>query len=515
MPHNRIRRALIVDNFAGGGGASLGIMQALGRPVDIAINHNPYALATHARNHPETKHLVEDVFDVDPEEVCEGRPVDWAWFSPDCRFHSKAKGGKPVNTGIRALADIVPIWMKKVNPRIVGVENVEEFRRWGPLCRVPGKPGWYPDPNRRGEHFEAWLRRIKRCGYKYEHRILHCHHYGVPTSRKRFFLLARNDGKPISWPEPTHGPGLLPYRSAAECIDWSLPCKSIFDRPKPLAEKTLRRIAFGVKRYVLDAAEPFLVKVNHGDKVVNDFRGQPISIPLATITGTHGTGLVVPHLAYFRGDSMGRSIEESMPTITSGAGAARPAGAPHALGLVECAVEPYGRADEVAAFLSRYFGGPRTAAGLGRDMRDTMPTVTAIDHNAMVAVNMVRFNHGDKQWNDVREPATTITTQGNKLALVYAFLVKYLGTAIGSNIAEPMHTATSKHRFGLVLVYVRGEPFVIVDIGLRILEPRELANAMGFPQDYVFEGPKYRQVAAIGNSVPPPMVKALVAANNY
>ncbi len=267
---------LIVDNFAGAGGASLGIEAAVDRSVDIAINHDTRALDIHAINHPHTTHLLSDVWEVDPVEATKGRPVGLAWFSPDCRHFSKAKGGKPVEKRIRGLAWVAIKWAKAVRPRVIILENVEEFKTWGPLER-DGRPV----KARAGLTFRWWCSRLQALGYRLEHRELVAADYGVPTTRKRFFLIARCDGEPIVWPEPTHAPrdkaksaGLLPWRAAAECIDWSLPCPSIFTRRRPLAETTMRRIANGLRRYVIDAAEPFIVCCNHGG---DGFRGQSLS----------------------------------------------------------------------------------------------------------------------------------------------------------------------------------------------------------------------------------------------
>jgi DNA (cytosine-5)-methyltransferase 1 len=276
---------IIVDSFAGGGGASTGIERALGRSPDIAINHDAAALAMHEANHPRTRHYREDVWDVDPVEATGGKPVDLAWFSPDCTFFSKARGAKPFRdrrkaTRRRALAHVVVRWASAVRPRIICMENVEEFEDWGPL----GADG-LPDPAKIGLSFRRWRRQLENLGYQVEMKQLRACDYGAPTIRKRLFVVARCDGLRIVWPEPTHGPGRIPFRAAAECIDWTIPVPSIFGRRKPLAENTLRRIARGIQRFVVDAAEPFIVPQTHGDKGGKpDTRSHSIDEPLRTIT---------------------------------------------------------------------------------------------------------------------------------------------------------------------------------------------------------------------------------------
>ena len=394
---------LIVDNFAGGGGASTGIELATGRSVDIAINHDPAAIAMHRANHPTTKHYCENVWDVDPVEACAGRPVGLAWFSPDCKHFSKAKGGKPVEKAIRGLAWVAIRWAKLVRPRVIIIENVEEFTTWGPL--VDNRP----DPSRKGQTFRRFVHALKRYGYKVEWNELRACDYGAPTIRKRFFLIARCDGLPIVWPEPTHGDpatlfvasGILqPWRTAAEIIDWSIPCPSIFDRKKQLCENTMRRITRGLKKFVLDHPHPYIVDKRfapfliqyHGEQSDKDVRGQAIDRPLMTADAS------------------------------------------------------------------------------------------------------------------------------NRYGLVSAFLLKYYGQGNGQTLAEPLHTITTKDRFGIVTVC--GELYQITDIGMRMLTPRELFRAQGFPETYIIDRdadgrsyPKSAQVARCGNAVPPPFAEALVRAN--
>lgn len=501
-----IKTELIVDNFAGGGGASMGIEAATGRAVDIAINHDEQAVQTHEFNHPATKHFCESVWVVDPIHVCGGRPVGLAWFSPDCRHFSRAKGRKPVSRKIRCLAWIVIRWARKKKPRIIMLENVREFLEWGPLLKDENGDE-YPDPDRKGESFKRWFNELKRCGYKVEFKVLNAADYGAPTHRRRLFVIARCDGKPIKWPKPTHGPGRKqPYRTAAECIDWSLPCPSIFDRKKPLAEKTLRRIALGVMRYVVNADKPFIVKVNHGGA---GFRGQSLDEPMATVTATHGTGLVAANLARIGqtggGDRI-NSVEDPLTTITSKAEhllttaslvqvgyGERKGQAPRVLDIEKplgTVVSGGGKHGLVSALLTKHYGGV-----VGHEVDKPLGTITQVDHHSLTTATLTR------------------TTSGAKFHQVYAFMTKFFGTAIGAPVDEPMHTITTKERFSLITVKVDGVTYAIADIGMRMLQPHELAKAQGFPDDYVLVGSKSNQVAKIGNSVPPQLAHALVKAN--
>ena len=456
---------IAVDLFAGGGGASQGIAQALGVAPKVAINHDETALEMHAANHPGTMHLCKSVFDVAPFRP--GGPVDLLWASPDCTDHSRAKGGKPREKGIRDLAWVVIDWAKAVAPRVICVENVQEFTQWGPLDEQG-----HPIKHRRGETFKAWCAALRGCGYRLEHRLLNAADYGAPTSRVRFFFVARCDGLPIRWPEPTHGPGRPhPHRPAADCIDWSLPCPSIFLTKedakaqglavqRPLADATLRRIAAGVRRFVLEAPQPFLVRYN-GDKT-----GQPrtasLDEPLPTVTTEPRFGLVAPFLA----TTSNGERKTQAPRVRD---IERP------LGTV-CATGSQGAL--VAAFLAKNYGGPNGHQTPGSSLRAPLGTVTARDHHSLVA----------------------------------AFLCKYYQEGTGQRLDEPLHTITTRERFGLVEVEVEGERFTIADIGMRMLTGRELARAHGFADSYVLPRTKADQVAAIGNSVPPPVVEALVAA---
>jgi DNA (cytosine-5)-methyltransferase 1 len=516
---------LVIDLFAGGGGASCGIEQALGRHVDIAVNHDPEAVSLHQANHPQTQHFVSDVFEVDPVAVCDGRPVGMLWASPDCKHFSKAKGGKPVSKKIRGLAWVVVKWAKLAQPRIIHLENVEEFQTWGPLL-----PNGRVCPDRKGRTFRTWKRALERLGYVVEHRELRACDYGAPTIRKRLFLTARRDGLPIVWPQPTHGPGLKPYRTAAECIDWSIPCPSIFERERPLVEATLRRIAHGLKRFVIDAATPFIVPVTHQ----GDNRVHAIDEPLRTVTSAK------------RGE-----LALAAPTLIQTGYGERDGQAPRVPGLHK----PLGTAVDgqkhalVAAFLAKHYGD--TGQRPGSAMQEPVSTITTSDHNALVAANIVRNFHGEKPSDAVDEPLRTVTTQANKHALitshlaklrgtsnsastaeplatvsaggthhaeVRALLVKYYGTDQDPHLDEPLHTVTTKDRFGLVTVH--GEDYLIADIGMRMLQPRELYRAQGFPESYAIDrGADGRvlsnaaQVRMCGNSVCPPLARAIVAAN--
>lgn len=532
---------LIVDLFAGGGGASLGIRMALGRDPDIAINHDPDAVAMHAANHPHTLHLVQDVWKVPPLKATKGQPVDLLWASPDCKHFSKAKGGKPRSRKIRDLAWVVVDWARATQPKLIILENVEEFRTWGPL-RADNKP----DKQRAGETFDLWVRQLHGLGYAVDWRELRACDYGAPTIRKRLFLVARCDGRPIVWPEHTHGQegsGLLPYRTAAECIDFSLPCPSIFlsrDEARelrrqtgiickrPLAENTMRRIAKGTWKYVIDAAEPFIATY-YGPKG-DDFRGQGLGEPLKTQTAANRHGLVMPFVQHVQHSKMPGGVmpgDEPLRTIT-----AYPKGgcmalvsaflAKHYTGVVG---QPPGRPlgtvtgidhhSLVAAHLVRHFGG-----STGQPTLDPAPTTTAGGggHSGLVASHLVKLRGTCRHGQPMGEPLHTITGGGNHLGEVRAFLLKYYGPNVGQACGEPLHTVTAKARFGLVSV--AGEDYAIADIGLRMLTPRELFTAQGFPIDYIIDRgadgqrlTKEAQVRAVGNSVSPYNAAAVIRAN--
>lgn len=449
---------MIVDSFAGGGGASTGIELALGRSPDVAINHDDDALAMHAANHPWTDHRRESVWAVDPHEVTRGRPVGLMWLSPDCKHFSKAKGGKPVSPRVRGLAWVAVRWAEAVRPRVIVLENVEEFQTWGPVLRESG----LPCPDRKGQTFRAFVRKLERLGYVVDWRELRACDYGAPTIRKRLFLVARCDGHPIRWPEPTHGPGRAqPWRTAAECIDWSIPCPSIFERSRPLADNTLRRIAAGLRRFVLESPEPFIVQVQNASSSDAPIR---LDRPLRTITAHPkggGFALVAPTLQALRGTDgahlHGDPVAQPLRTVSAG-------GTHHAV---------------VSAFLAKHYTGV-----VGSDLRQPLGTVTSVDHHS----------------------------------LVRAFLVAYYGNeADGGALTDPLRTLSTRDRFGLVTV--RGQDYRIADIGLRMLTPRELFRAQGFADDYRIDTghdgrqlTKTAQVRMCGNSVCPPVAAAIVRA---
>lgn len=520
-------REIIVDNFAGGGGASTGIEMAIGRSVDIAINHDPNAVAMHTTNHPETLHYCESVYEVRPKVATAGRPVALAWFSPDCRHFSKAKGAKPVEKAIRGLAWVVLRWGLDVKPRVMKLENVEEFKTWGPLLVGVMRP----DPARAGETFEAFIgmlttgisadhpalaecceflnisldseeaaRLVKGLGYAVEYRELRACDYGAPTIRKRFFMVMRCDGKPIVWPEPTHGDPkspavqagkLAPWRTAAECIDWSIAAPSILGRKKPLAENTLKRIARGIQRFVLDNPTPFIVKCNHTStrSGYDCFRGQSLNEPLQTITKKHGYAIAVPHLTKFRTGATGQEVTEPVPTITAGT-SKRPGGNGHALGMVEAALTPFlagnggseyqakprplekpahtilkqSRACVVAPVIARQFG-----ASTGHRADEPSATITAGGggKSQLVMPTLIQMGYGERAGQEPRvlqldNPLGTVTAGGNKFATVSAFLAKHYGgnyQGAGVGMDEPMHSVTTVDHHAAVtshLVKLRG-----------------------------------------------------------
>lgn len=534
---------LIIDNFAGGGGASTGIEIAIGRSVDVAINHDPEAIAMHEANHPETKHYCESVWEVDPREAASGQPVGLVWLSPDCKHFSKAKGGKPVQKNVRGLAWVAVRWAATVKPRVIMLENVEEFKTWGPLL----KDG-YPDPKQKGRTFNCFVNALRRLGYKVDWRELRACDYGAPTIRKRLFLAARCDGRPIEWPEPTHGDPeseavksgrLLPWRTAAEIIDWSIPCPSIFERKRPLAENTLRRIARGIQRFVLDAEHPFIAPfiARIGQTGFGGDRLQyELADPLTTITTKAEHLLVAPLLAGVggrAGQSRPRAGNEPMATITTKADTAlicptliqmgygeRQGQEPRVLDLgkpVGTVTAGGNKFALTAAFLAKHFGGNYT--GAGADLEEPVPTVTTKDHNALVSSHLVKLRGTCADGQPVTGPMPTITAGGLHVGEVRAFLLKYYGSADnGQRLTDPLHTVTTKDRFGLVTI--EGVDYQIVDIGMRMLEPHELFAAQGFPASYIIDKyangkavPKSAQVARCGNSVCPPLATALVRAN--
>lgn len=539
-----LHKELIVDNFAGGGGASTGIELALGRSVDIAINHDAQAVAMHQINHPQTTHFCESVWDVNPLDVTSGRPVGLAWFSPDCKHFSKAKGGKPVEKKIRGLAWIVIRWAALVRPRVIMLENVEEFKTWGPLTSEG-----QPCPDRKGQTFRSFIHQLQEKGYAVETRELRACDYGVPTIRKRLFLIARCDGQPIVWPAPTHGApdsegvksgALKPWRTAAECIDWSLVCPSIFERVKPLADNTMKRIARGLKRYVIDSADPFIVTLSHGEGKPRHAQrwgsgARGMDQPFQTVTANSAYGVVTPYFVGAGGPEYAgkpKPVDQPFNTLTTenhtqvvaptliqtGYGE-RQGQAPRAPGLdkpLGTVVAGGAKHAVVGAFLAKHFGGNYT--GPGADLAEPVHTVTATDHHALCTSHLAKLRN-NQYGQDNREPIPTLTAGGGHVAEVRAFLIKYYSEGgQDQDCRDPMHTIPTKDRLGLVTV--AGQQYQIADIGMRMLEPHELYAAQGFPSSYVIapviDGkplPKYAQVRMCGNSVCPPLAEALVRAN--
>lgn len=540
-----INGELVVDNFAGGGGASTGIELATGYSVDIAINHDPEAIKMHKANHPYTKHYCEDVWQVDPVAACKGHPVGLAWFSPDCKHFSKAKGGKPKDKFIRGLAWVACRWAGLVRPRVIMLENVEEFKTWGPLNR-----GHHPIKAKLGKTFEKFVQQLTDLGYEVQFKELVAADYGAPTMRKRFFMIARCDGKPIVWPDPTHAPadseavkaGLLkPYVGAYTQLDFSLPCPSIFDTSeeikekygiravRPLAPKTMERIARGLKKFVLENSEPFIIQCNHGgERKSNDIRD-----PMPAITGKHGYGIVEPYMVQIgqTGFTADRSkdVREPLTTIVSKnehclisptliqyhSETADKSVRGQSIKDPIMTVDSSNRYGLVTSFLHKYYDGGYK--GAGESVEKPLPTVTAWDHNSVVTANLIQMNnHCDGR--DIREPIPTITAGDGHFGEVRAFLVKYYGQGTGQDIKEPLDTVTSRDRFGLVTI--EDVDYQIVDIGLRMLEPRELYGCQGFPDDYIIDHdytgktyPRSEQVRRCGNAVCPPIPAALVRAN--
>lgn len=573
---------IIVDNFAGGGGASTGMELATGRPVAIAINHDPDAILMHQTNHPYTEHLQASVWDVDPREVCRGRPVGLAWFSPDCKHFSKAKGSALVDRNIRGLAWIVLRWAGTVRPRVIILENVEEFVTWGPVRK--GKPV----KKKAGGTFQQWKQQLLDLGYDVEHRELIAADYGAPTSRKRFVLIARCDGRPIVWPERTHAPRdsqevkdgrLLPWRSAAEVIDWSVPCYSVFASKKeikekygvnavrPLAKNTMRRVIRGVDKFTIKSGKPFIVPTGYGERQGQSPRVHDIQRPLSTVVSTVKQNLCRPVMAPFTfsntGGSVGSDAGEPVHTIRTAGGQVLSAAsliqyhteqtenvrangmglplptvdASNRYGLTTAQlVEYFGngqpldvttpmrtvtshdREAVVCAHISKYYGGI-----VGAEASEPLPTVTAIDHNAVTAAHIVEFK-GQDIGQDPQKPLRTITASAGEFAACHTYLAKADGTdlmhwpEIRGLLNE--HCGYSLADDEVLLLEIDGVYYFIGDILLRMLIPRELYNAMGFPFDYVIDHDyrgnvygKTKQVARCGNAVCPPMATALVRAN--
>lgn len=609
---------IVVDFFCGGGGAGTGLEMGLGRPVTVAKNHSPAAISMHTANHPAARHFTTDVFEGDPDEECQGRAVGWFHMSPDCTHHSQAAGGQPRKREIRNLSWIGIKWAGKKRPRVISLENVKQILQWGRLiakrCKATGRvvkldgsvaaPGEHvpvhqqflvPDPKRRGTTWRRFVQLLEAMGYSVEWRIIKACDFGAPTSRERLFMIARCDGQPIVWPEPTHAKsptkGQQKWRTAADCIDWSVPSKSIFGRKKELAAATLRRVAKGMKKFVLDNPQPFIVPIANwsgelaqsadeplrtvtswprggsfamaspvilpathqgADRVNNPgdplptvtganrgelmmaspvmvgaggpvYAGKPVAAdqPMGTLMTQSHRALASAHLVKFRFNSEGTPVTEPVPTITSGGNYKRPAGAAHAMGVCTAFIEqanggfnttPAKGADEPLTTVTNTGSQQRLVTAslatlrrncVGRPVDDLVPTMTAgAEHHALVEYKL--------------------SPEHEKGALrVAAFLISYYGTENISACDAPAPTVTTKDRLGLVTVFVKGTPYVIVDICLRMLQPHELYRAQGFPASYIIDKgadgkpfTKTEQVHMCGNSVSPPPMAALARAND-
>ncbi|MFJ3147580.1 DNA cytosine methyltransferase [Pseudomonas hunanensis] len=609
---------IVVDFFCGGGGAGTGLEMGLGRPVTVAKNHSPAAISMHTANHPAARHFTTDVFEGDPDEECQGRPVGWFHMSPDCTHHSQAVGGQPRKREIRNLSWIGLKWAGKKRPRVISLENVKQILQWGPLIakrdkatgrvmkldgtvaavgeRVPVQQQFLvPDPKRRGITWRRFVHLLEGMEYKVEWRVIKACDFGAPTSRERLFMIARCDGQPIVWPEPTHAKnpakGQKKWRTAADCIDWTVQSKSIFGRKKPLADATLRRVAKGMKKFVLDNPQPFIVPIANwsgelaqsaheplrtvtswprggsfamaspvilpathqgADRVNNPgdplptvtaanrgelmmaspvmvgaggpmYAGKPVAAdqPMGTLMTQSHRALASAHLVKFRFNSEGAAITDPVPTITSGGNYKRPAGAAHAMGVCTAFIEqanggfnntPAKGADEPLTTVTNTGSQQRLVTAslatlrrncVGRPVDDLVPTMTAgAEHHALVEYKL--------------------SPEHEEGALrVAAFLISYYGTENISACDAPAPTVTTKDRLGLVTVFVKGTPYVIVDICLRMLQPHELYRAQGFPASYIIDKgadgkpfTKTEQVHMCGNSVSPPPMAALARAND-
>ena len=544
-----INGELIVDNFAGGGGASTGIELATGRSVDIAINHDPEAIRMHKTNHPSTEHYCESVWDVDPVKACKGRPVALAWFSPDCKHFSKAKGSKPKDKLIRGLAWVALRWAAKVRPRVIMLENVEEFKTWGPLNR-----SHRPIKKKVGFTFKKFIQQLEALGYEVEFRELIAADYGAPTMRKRLFMVARCDGQKIVWPEKTHGPrdsdlvkqGLIkPYIGACEKLDFTRTCPSIFASSeeikeeygiravRPLAENTLKRIARGLQKFVIESNSPFIVPIGYGENTNQAPRIHDVMEPLPTIVSSGKHYLCTPYITQIGQTGFcqdrSKSLQEPLSTIVS-----KNEHCVIAPTLIQyhsetsndevrgqtiedpiMTVDGSNRYGLVSAFISKYYGG--TYEGSGSDVEEPLHTITTLERNALLTTHLIQMNN-HMIGQDVREPINTIVAGDGHFGEVRAFLIKYYGQGTGQEINYPLDTVTANDRFGLVTI--KGVDYQIVDIGLRMLEPKELYGCQGFPEDYIIdkdiEGnsyPRSEQVKRCGNAVPPPFGNALVRSN--
>ena len=620
LSFNKQDDEIVVDFFCGGGGAGTGLEMGLGRAVTVAKNHSPAAISMHTINHPHAKHFTTDVFEGDPDTECGGRAVGWFHMSPDCTHHSQAAGGQPRKREIRNLSWIGLKWAGMKRPRVISLENVKQILQWGPLvakrCKSTGRviklgggvaeagevvpvseQFLVPDPKRRGQTWAVFVAELQRLGYVVEWRVIKACDFGAPTSRERLFMIARCDGQPIVWPEPTHAKnpakGQQKWRTAAECIDWTIPSKSIFGRKKDLAPATLRRVAKGMRKFVLDSANPFivpianwsgesvqsaaeplrtvtsypkggafsivsptLVQTGYGERAGQAPRVLGLDQPLGTVVaGGVKHAIAAAHLVKFRFADEGKALDEPLPTITSGGNYKRSAGAAHAMGIS-------------TVFMAQMNGGFNTTAAKSmdapmttvtntgsqqqlvtanlvhlrgncdaRDLKDPLHTISAggTHHGLMTAFLERQFGASVGQALD--EPAPTITAgDGGKSSLVElqlspeveagalrvaAFLISYYGTENVSGANEPTPTITTRDRLALVTVTIKGTPYVIVDICLRMLQPAELYKAQGFPADYIISHgadgkpfTKTQQVHMCGNSVSPPPMAALARAND-
>lgn len=531
---------IIVDNFAGGGGASTGIELATGRPVNIAINHDPDAILMHKTNHPYTEHYQASVWDINSEEVCRGRKVGLAWFSPDCKHFSKAKGGKPVDKKIRGLAWIVLRWAAKVRPRVIMLENVEEFQTWGPVRK--GKPV----KSKVGQTFNQFIEQLKALDYDVEYRELKACDYGAPTIRKRFFLIARCDGNPIVWPEATHAPAdspevttgkKKPYKSAAECIDFSLPCPSIFERAKPLVPNTQRRIARGLDKFVIREAKPYLVHIGNGERNGQLPRIYDIDKPLNTVVSSCKQYLALPYLEQINHsgkETRGQKLDKQVPTITSKHGFAYIAPSliqyhsetaksevrGQKINKPIMTIDSSGRYGVQIPFLTQYYSG----ADHANTVTNPLQTVTVKPRHFLNDCFLtVLRNHMDSK--SINEPLNTITARAMHFSFVKVYVKQYsedvwLGYWQKIRAMLNEYTEWNLNDNEIIVFNIDGTEYFIYDIGMRMLQPKELYAAQGFPKDYVIEKdylgntyPKSKQVARCGNAVPPPFATALVRAN--
>ena len=516
-------RDLIVDCFAGGGGASVGIEMALGRSVDIAINHDPAAILMHKTNHPNTLHLTEDIFEVDLQKYVGNRHVALMWASPDCTSHSKAKGGKPRNSGLRILPWAVYKHAKAILPDVIIMENVEEIQQWGPLDEQG-----FPIKERRGEEYQKFIKTMQSLGYDFDSRELVAADYGAPTTRKRWYAIFRRDEKPIVWPEPTHNKGgtdgLKKWVPVSTVLDFTDLGKSIFGRKKPLAENTMKRIARGLQKFVFENPEPFIVQVNHGG---DHFKGQSIHEPIPTITQKHGFGTVTTMLtpiidkAYGGNYSGGGSkIDESLHTITT---------------------VDHNRL--VTPYIIQYHSETNDKEIRGQTVNEPIRTIDTSNRYGAVMAFLIKY-YGTCTGQSMFEPIHTITTSpghfgqvsvltvkleellkagvskevAEKCTHVSEFIIEYYGNGTCQTVDSPLHTIVTKDRFALITVLA--DEYVILDIFLRMLTAEELKLAQGFPKDYIIDRdyrwyiyPISKRVEKIGNSVPPIMAQKLVEVN--